>query len=896
MEKRSLQNTNREHIVQAPSGPKTGLMEIFADEYIKPLYGESFEHATEALGSLEALQAFRRELADHPFASFYELVEAVTKIGQRADSADAKRGEINRVVNAMQDRAAHFSPRIADLFQALLATLAQEPYKPHFEETQKQMVNLTLEEGERSHLDVLFAKDVSWDLKLNRIKQVLGGYLAGMRALDKREGKYMDDEVRRRREEELQKAPTEPSPQGNESKPGVDPMERLKEGERAPAIWSILPAWGGLYKEGSFEIWDEASKRWKNDKLIYSDVPSIALSKNVDSKKGPIDITLTANIRTDTWYPVPSSYKHGFHTVEAQGKAWKVRQSQNGDLFLFVSGDGGSIGVEVVFAPDPFKKCTSKDAASIKVPNMPALFTHETKTALQKILTSHKGNMAKASAVRRYVTKRIQYLAPKDHEEAERYNSFYRTSSNGFAGAVDEVKKGDCDVVNTYFAALCAQLNIPVRHAVGHSVKGKDASGASVIHSGTGHGWSEIWDELKNEWIDVDSTPAGDPNLEESSEKNSSEPGYFGQQEAVCPKDELLEALRKKLAEHKEKLSYTREERELAEAGGVELKEARQIVKEIAVAEDTRLPSGRRVVDVLAGLFNAIVESRKVVREMYDGPVRKKEGGRQIQDIVRHKIGVVAGDSDPISREIVSNEDAIEPSFGGFDVYVIGDKSGSMGNAVDGEALWQTQRRAEYLVFSSLHRFERAIERAGISSGESLNVRTQGISFRGSGEEDIDLDKPLSMRFTPTDRVKLWHSLSSQGGGNGDIAALNYIYGQIQDELQQDKKGISKKRLRLVIACSDGGPDDPVKVREYAEALGKLGTLVVGIGLTGTALSVPHIYTTPFSRGDIVKDVKDLPLVIAKHLITEAIRLFPAQAKENAQALIDSVLAEFKPV
>jgi len=133
--------------------------------------------------------------------------------------------------------------------------------------------------------------------------------------------------------------------------------------------------------------------------------------------------------------------------------------------------------------------------------------------------------------------------------------------------------------------------------------------------------------------------------------------------------------------------------------------------------------------------------------------------------------------------------------------------------------------------------------------------------------------------------------------GNGDVAALNYVYGQIEKERAQDETiGKAQNRLRLIVACSDGGPDDPTKVQEYAEALGKLGAVVVGVGLTDTARAVPEIYNTPHSRGDIVKDINDLPAVVAKHLVAEAIRLFPARAKESAKAVIEGVIAEFQRV
>ena len=148
-------------------------------------------------------------------------------------------------------------------------------------------------------------------------------------------------------------------------------------------------------------------------------------------------------------------------------------------------------------------------------------------------------------------------------------------------------------------------------HSVGHSVSGAE-KGIGSIHSGTGHAWSEAWDEVNKEWIRMDATPPGDPNLEEEKGGGGSPSEKFGGQESRKLTDEQIEELRQKLLEHKEKLSYTKEERILAESTGIELKEARQIVKEINEAENTRLPSGERVMDVLSKLFNAIVDSRRV--------------------------------------------------------------------------------------------------------------------------------------------------------------------------------------------------------------------------------------------------------------------------------------------
>lgn len=861
--------------------------------HAEALAGESFEDATTALKNVEILQGFRKKVSDLPFGAFWELVEEATNLNKLRIPETERLGQLENIVEAMEQKAARFSPRVADLFLSILSKTGGRPYEPKFDLTREKIVELEAD----GDFGVLFSAGATWDMKFNRIETRLVDYLSGMRAMDKREGKTMDDDTRKWREEELKKTPTNPPQRRNESRPGVDPMDRLKEGERAPAIWSIYPAWGGYYKEQSFSKWDSNNNVWAEEKYSYQDVETVPLSGNLDHKKGPIDIIMSARTFAGSWVSLPVPYTHGLHKVEAGGKNSQVRQDQNGDLVIYIEGNViERVNIKVFLAPHPDKKFKSIEPGKIKPPTMPAEFSEETNNKLEEIKNKKRGNIARARALASYTRSRIAYLAPNDFVEAEQYNNIYRTSPKGFAGAVDELKKADCDVANTYFAALCAKLNIPARHCVGHSVKGKDANGASNINSGTGHGWSEVWDEIKKEWIRIDATPPGDPNLEEEKQKGGeSAPGDYGEHEAVRSSDDKLEELRKKLAERKEKLSYTKEERQLAEATGVELKEARQIVKEISEAENTRLPSGELVTEVLGNLFDSIVQSRKRSAPADTGPARRSEGGMAISHLINHVIGMKVGDPDPASREKPTVETKEAQTIGGFDVYIIGDKSGSMSSAVNEEFLWQIQRRAIYLIFSALYRFEQKLEHAHLEPENNLLVRTEGISFRGL--DMIDLDKPLSVKFTAQDKVKLWHGLTNHGGGNGDVAALSYIYEQIKKEIETTTAGGKKNnRLRVVIACSDGGyVGSEEQMRLLAEELGKLKVVVVGLGLTETAASVPVVMENPpHSRGCIVRDINDLPVIIARHVIMEAIKLFPEKAKADAVQFLNDTIVKFK--
>lgn len=865
---------------------------ILERSHTETLAGESYEDASKALESVEAVKNFREQVGKLPFGSFFSVFEDITNINRAPISREEKEEEIQTLVLEAGARANRFSPRVADLYLAILSQISGESYEPQFEMTKEKISGL-VEEGD---LGVLTSGGFSWEMKLNRIETRLQGYLGGARALDKREGREMDDGETKWREEKLKNSPTNPPERRNESRPGVDPMERLKSGERASAIWSISPAVSGVFREQSLSRWDEARKVWTEDEYRYSDVDFVPLCEKEDRRKGIVNITMKAETFPGRWTSLPVPYTHNIHKIEAEGRNVKILKDQNGDFVFMVEGEGGvPLSFSVILAPSS-REFLSDNPNAITAPDFRStVFSEETNGKIAEIGNDKHGNIARGNRLAGHVSRRIRYLAPKDYVESGYYNNFYRTHPGGFAGGVDEARKADCDVGNTYFAALCARLGIPVRHVVGQAVSGDS------IHSATGHAWSEVWDETANEWVKIDATPPGDPNLEEKDPSSGEQLVSLGDTQgtlAVRPSDEELEKLRKRLEERKEELSYTREERELAEAGDIEPKEARKIVKEINEAENTRLPNGERVMDVLSGLFNAIVQSRKHSLTDYDGPVSRSDGGERIQSMVRHYIGAMSGESDPVSREREEEEIHEQKLFGGFDLYLIGDKSGSMHSTADGEALWKMQRRAAYLIFSSLYNFGTEMKRAGIHGDNALDVRTEMISFRGDNpKEDIDEDKPLSAQFQAIDKVKMWNSAGNIGGGNGDVAALSHVYDQITQEIEESG-GKAGNRLRIVIACSDGGyVGEEEAMRGLAQKLGETGTIVVGMGLTETAATVPVVmHNPPYSFGDIVEDINDLPAKVAEHIVGQSVKLFPGKTTEENERLIQETINSFKKV
>lgn len=833
------------------------------------LQTDQFEVAEAARGQVSSLKSWRQSASRSPFPQFYQLVEAATLLNR----ASASQEERAALVDQLTSNARTFSPRVRDLYLGLLSKLDGSSFNPEFPEITEPHLAMLQQSGD---LSLLQNPNVPWNVKLNRVETRIESELGGRKSLDKRD-----------KQQEAAQQPTEPSTTNqppdarDESKPGMDEMQRLKEGEQAPAIWSISPAYGGYYKEQSFDTWDISTNTWRQSEYRYEDY--------LDDVRANKSLITSALIPRGKTVRLPVPYTHG---VMFLGGATKenvpILQDQNGDYV---------IQSKVRFMDTPVtvhltNEVTPDDRLHYPKPNetisMPSTLTEETEAKLKEVQGSRKNDVDRARALASYTMRRLKY------SNNSSLNGVYDSDPDGYIGAIDKYKEADCDVANTYFAALCSRLDIMARHVVGHMVKGKDSEGNSKVTSGTGHAWTEIYDKSKKQWIRIDATPPGDPQLEQD-EQGEGMPGDYGGQEAIGPSDEELQQLEEKLSQVSERLSYTQEERQLAEATGVQLKEARQIIKEIQEAENTRLPNGERIVDVLAQAWSLLTQSRIRTQQEYTGPLRKREGGEEIDDIVAHKIGIRAGELDPASRQKEDERRFTEPLLSALQAHIIGDKSGSMSQTVDGETKWGLQRRAMYLILSSLDRAEKNVVRVKARMHDPYDLYSQVISFRDSHQ--IDVDKPLSNQFSLEDKVKLWKSLGNQGSGNGDVPALNHLYHQIQSEQESIVgEGKQDKTLRVVIACSDGMPDNPTGVQQMAQKLGELNTVVVGVGLTETATQVPIIFNTPYSRGDLARDLNDLPAIVAKHIVMEAIKLFPDRARVQYQRQIDTILGKFSRV
>jgi len=805
----------REHI--PPLSPR----EINTSDYFnKVLQSDNHAEVDKAFKGAQDIGTFRSKTGH--FKGLSNAVEAVHGLHQQHARGETSSAQLNEAITQALDRCvvdSSHTGRMKELFNGLM----DESYVPESPDVKNCVDKLR----KNNETGALFAPNVSLEEKA-RIIENLKRSVETLKNRDKRDKKKVEKE-----REEGEPPPTTPPEDSDESRPGMDEMERNKEGEPPTPVWSIEPSWSATkyFKRQSFSAWNEEGKKWVESKREnYPIEPVKKLEEDeIDKDKGRYNITMTSSIRTNTWIRIPLTYTHDFSELDCGDAQFNINRDLNGDVRVFIHGTGEEVPVTVTLGPRPNPKKAYGLPKGVEKPTPPDFdvsgCSEETRAKLGEVRNIQGGNLKKARALQAYVKKRITYSNDSS------FNDVYSTDQRGYAAAIDHHKMADCDVGNTYFAALCANLNIPVRHCVGDSVKGNP----SCTHSGSGHAWTEVWVPEELRWELVDATSAGDPNLEEEGQEGG-DPGEMDGddvwEEALVPTDEELEKLTEELKDAEHKLSFNEHERRIAEVSGVELQTARDILNEIQAARELTLPDGRtRILDALSNLFSVIVEERKKEVMVEEGPFTPKEGGTILdpREIVTAYLGVQSGEKDVRAYEKFTEEEEKEHLFGGFDLYLIGDQSGSMGfgkSETTGETLWETQRKVTYLILHALHSFGTDLDNANIQDDKILDVRTGAWSFGTEGWDTpvVKNNKPFSNKYNEMDQVGLWHGLSGTRGGNADVEALQEVYlSIIRDQEARKAAGDNKQRSRIVISCSDGAPESPAEVRAWAYFIGLTG-------------------------------------------------------------------------
>jgi len=638
-------------------------------------------------------------------------------------------------------------------------------------------------------------------------------------------------------------------------------MDEIAESEGEPkGYFSVHPFWGGYYREEVFER-HVGGSRWAKESRQYRPAEAI----KVEDKKIYRGVAPAGQV---TALPLPYGFKPDVSSLKS-GENIKLMIDGNDNYIL----DAQEIKNNAAFTVSI--GCYSKAAKTQEASKSLAVAeTHAGEEAEKflKELPAADSVIVKARKIKGFVSRLLTYA------NESRLNAAYQSHPQGYFAAIEEYKQADCDVANAYYINLLSLVGIKARLAVGHYVKNKDSRGAAALNSGTRHAWTEVWDELSRQWIRFDATPPHDPTLDDERPdelpEDEPQPGDFGEQEAAQLSDEQLAELRKNILAAQEQLRQIQEspeekiDREFAREAGCSVEEARVVINRIEAARRLKDKKGRVIRDYLAGEFQKIVESNFRPREVFKGPVKRSEG-EELDDLVMAGKEILTKESDPLGYVVLDQELKKIQEYGGFDIYFVADRSGSMAeiDPVSQKPKKDEQQLAEFLILDSLFAFgEKA--RTASSRGfliSPLSVRSSLVAF---GAGNAGTLKELSNSWTKKQQYDAWKGLESNiGGGTPAHLGLKAVREAVEKDIEREKKSKkpAKKRLRLAMTFMDGGVDNKNKYLSEQKELEDLGVYVTSWGLTASARAVEA-----YPGGHCVESVRDIIEPVVKEIIEKA--------------------------
>lgn len=656
-----------------------------------------------------------------------------------------------------------------------------------------------------------------------------------------------------------------PPPQTDTLIPSMEEMMPSPENEPG-AYFKIIPFYGGYYRGSHFEYWNAPAMQWEKAPEKMDD-----LAEKTIAEKSRRIITGTINPGQKTDLPVPYDFVPDIKTLKTFGDLKINLQTDGQGHFVLDAPAGvGLINFSVEIGRNLTKE-TTPVPSPLKLPVYK--FGEETEKNLREIIKKPASVIDRARELKAYVKNTLQY------SNDSRFNQVYRTGSpEDYFARIETHKQADCDVANTYFSALLGRAGIQARLVAGHYVKSKNREKAAVISSGTGHAWVEIWDGAS--WQRLDATPPGDPNMDEAeNDETESETGEgdFGEQDAEILSDEELAELmaeaEKILADKERQRPEELQALHFAEQAGCSPEEAKYILKRIAEVREKRDGQGRLIRSRLAAEWQKIIRDNLVDRSRYTAPIRMSRG-YDLADPVEASLDLKAGEGDPTGFSKFEKKTEREQIYGGFDTFLVVDKSGSMSetDSQSGRLKWEDQQVFTFLLMDSLYSAAQEFKKQKIKLISPLDLRTALVSFSSGGAQ---IELPLGTDWGPKEQFSVWKSLQENvGGGTPDYLGLQTVKEMIE---QDEKKNNSvKNRLRLVLVSADGGSDSVSKTIAAKEELKDRGVIVKAAGIGSGAKEVVSTYSPD---GFNLKSFADTPDWAAKEVLDQAKELYPKKVK-----------------
>jgi hypothetical protein len=461
--------------------------------------------------------------------------------------------------------------------------------------------------------------------------------------------------------------------------------------------------------------------------------------------------------------------------------------------------------------------------------------------------------LGKLQEWRDFITSYFKY--PKDEQVESMYAMVDSNPSR--LNALVKSKLLDCYLAREFFIAGLKRLNladVEWRAVNGHYIASSQKDGSAHISSGTAHAWVKIKVPGEKNWIIIDPTPPGDPVHE-----NEGALDEFGELSAESMSEENLAQLEKEAEKQQAKQNETQDQYllEFAREASIDPTEAKEILATLAEVDQLKDNQGRNLLMRLKEQFDKVIEEYTELKQENLGLVEMSRG-QELDDPVAAYIDIHSGSLDPTGFERKRIVEEKKQYYGGWDLEIIADGSGSMNDPLGGRLKHKVQRDMSYLLHRALHRFSQEAQRRKLRLITPLKIRSSQFMFRGSDVEEI---KALSDQFTPPQMALLWKESSKNvGGGTPAHLGLQRVFDTITDDEKQLLR--EKKLLKVVALISDGGYDNQTKVDDLTSQLQELNVVVAEFHITDA------------------KSLDDLPQNVAEKVIEQARSLMPERIKK----------------
>ncbi len=277
--------------------------------------------------------------------------------------------------------------------------------------------------------------------------------------------------------------------------PSMDEMKEVGEKQKVEPLYSIEPPITGLYQGPIYSHFNAAQVEWE---MRHNMQP-------VNQANAPHSHSMRGKIGPNSTLPI---YLPRNYSIASIPQGFQLLKDENGTYYLRNNSESQK-SYELAFGKQAFLNTnapTRNETSDISSGSI--------STATKNYLSSLRGknNVQKAQAIIHYMKNVLKLKYSND----SKFNRIYKINPSKYFSEIEKHKEVDCDVAQTYFIALCRLAGIPSRLVTGHSVDLVE-EGKAIIHRGTGHAWTEIWDG--ESWKTIDATPENEDDEKEEGEK-----------------------------------------------------------------------------------------------------------------------------------------------------------------------------------------------------------------------------------------------------------------------------------------------------------------------------------------------------------------------------------------